>query len=55
MKRSMRSVGSMSDFAELFNGALKTGAADTLVAGKFVANKVYMVSHNQVSLVSIFM
>jgi hypothetical protein len=40
MKRSMRSVSSMSDFAEFFNETIKSRATDTLVAGKFVANKV---------------
>lgn len=41
MKRGMRSVGSMSDFAEYFNETIKSRASDTLVAGKFVANKVW--------------
>lgn len=35
-----RGFGSMSDIADFFNETLKSRASDTLIAGKFVANKV---------------
>lgn len=52
----MRSVGSLSEIADYFNETIKSRATDTLVAGKFVANKVKNAfSKKKVSLVSLFM
>ena len=40
MRRSINSVGSLSDLAEFFNDTIKSRDSNTLDAGKFVANKV---------------
>ncbi len=39
----MKSISSMSEIADYLNDTLKQRASDTVVAGKFMANKVFYI------------